>query len=295
MDKVSLLVLSIIITVSSTHVPCPLEEVCSFNKLVYRDFQDNSCVPCGEFSSYLPAANVPRRFEKVGSRLFIATPRRFGVPCTLSVFDISEIADKKCPTLKCYPSIELNQFSEGKCGDYVRGLVNVGGLSADQCKFDQKLWVLDMGALSETQVVKKPALAIISLKNDQILRYRVLPKELYSSKNAYGFTNVVVNVVSEDCNDAYAYILNSVECTLTVYSYKEDKFWQFFSTLFVLNAYPDSLFEVKTLNDTVVKYQLDASIWDVSVSSCRKELLFGARARYYILVHIFVRSYNLLP
>lgn len=270
----------------------PLHELCSFNVLEWKDLEksDFQSVPCKvraidfQWQNYIPEACVPRSIEKVNKRVFVSTPRRMGVPSALSVFHTDEIVLGKCPKLTSYPSFEVNQLVPKKnYGDYSNQIVNVQVFSVDQCTTEKKLWLFDTGVVDTKDgllKLKEPSLVIISLETDKIVRQSPLPRKFYTDKYFLGFSNVVVNIVSNCCDDAYAYIVNHLEATLTVYSYKENLYWQFSTTLFAYNAYPDSLFEVQTLKNTTVKYQVDAGIYDVSVDKNKQLLIFGARSRY---------------
>ncbi|XP_063708835.1 L-dopachrome tautomerase yellow-f2-like [Culicoides brevitarsis] len=249
----------------------PLTELCSFNYLQWKELPENSL--------YVPTACVPRAIEKVGNRMFITTPRCTGVPVTLSVFDIDEIVDNKCPQLSAYPSVEANKIYVGS-----NNIINVQGFAVDQCAKGQRLWLFDTGVM-ETRygptVIEEPAIIVIDTNCNQIVRRKELPTRFYSVKTVQGFTNVVVNTAM-DCSNTYAYIVNSLDGTLTVYSYKDDTFWQFYSTLFNMNAYPDSLFQVKTLNGTNVHYQLDANLWHLTVDYVSQKLIFSARSSKHL-------------
>uniref|UniRef100_A0A336LHM9 CSON013702 protein n=1 Tax=Culicoides sonorensis TaxID=179676 RepID=A0A336LHM9_CULSO len=255
----------------------PLKEICSFNIIQYKD--------CYLYNgNYLPAANIPRGLVKYENRVFLSFPRADGVPATLAYFDTNEIVNGFCPKLSPYPSLQLNSLSHEHES---KQLVSVQRFSIDQCKNDKKLWLFDTGSIGSHKI-KGPGLIVISLKTDTVIRYRALPKDFYSLNSVQGFSKLVVNVVCDDCSKAYAYIVNHLQGTLTVYSYHEDCFWQFSTTLFKINAYPDSLFQVKTLNNTEAKYELDIGLWDVSPDNHNKVLLFSARASK----HVFTIPYE---
>lgn len=99
------------------------------------------------------------------------------------------------------------------------GLVSVFRMEVDKC---DRLWVLDTGAINLANSVDQlcPAkLDVFDLKTDTHIRRFIIPAN-QTLKDSL-FTNIVVEILNDNCEDAYAYMSDVFQYGLVVYSYKE--------------------------------------------------------------------------
>lgn len=99
------------------------------------------------------------------------------------------------------------------------GLVSVFRMEVDKCG---RLWVLDTGAInlaSSVDQVCPVKLDIFDLKTDKHVRRFIIPNN-QTTKDSL-FTNIVVEILNDNCEDAHAYISDVFQYGLVVYNYKE--------------------------------------------------------------------------
>lgn len=99
------------------------------------------------------------------------------------------------------------------------GLVSVFRMEVDKCN---RLWVLDTGAINLAKRVDQICpvkLDIFDLKTDKHIKRYIIPKNQTSQDSL--FTNIVVELINDNCEDAFAYISDVFQYGLVVYSYKE--------------------------------------------------------------------------
>lgn len=118
------------------------------------------------------------------------------------VTDTSE----KSPLLIPYPSWNDNNLQTGT-------LKSLHHLNVDQC---ERLWSVDDSP--ESDISPHPMLIIINLKTDTIQKYNLTKDTVHDSS----FTNIIVDVDSNNCNNAFAYIADSRGAGLVVYSLKDN-------------------------------------------------------------------------
>lgn len=100
-----------------------------------------------------------------------------------------------------------------------QGLVSVFRMQVDKC---DRLWVLDTGAINLAMGVDQMCsvkLDIFDLKTDRHIRRFLIPAN-QTSKDSL-FTNIVVEIVNNNCENAYAYISDVFQYGMVVYNYKE--------------------------------------------------------------------------
>lgn len=91
-------------------------------------------------------------------------------------------------------------------------------MEVDRCN---RLWVLDTGATNLANGVVQTCpvkLDVFDLKTDMLVRRYNIPKNQTSTDSL--FTNIVVEIINNNCEDAYAYISDVFQYGLVVYSYK---------------------------------------------------------------------------
>lgn len=92
-------------------------------------------------------------------------------------------------------------------------------MEVDKC---DRLWVLDSGAINlATKVDQKcpVKLDVFDLKTDTLIRRFLIPKDQTSKVSL--FTNIVVEIINGDCEDAHAYMSDVFQYGLVVYSFKK--------------------------------------------------------------------------
>lgn len=99
------------------------------------------------------------------------------------------------------------------------GLVSVFRMEVDKC---DRLWVLDTGAINLANKVDQICpvkLDVFDLKTDTHIKRFIIPKN-QTLKDSL-FTNIVVEILNDNCEDAYAYMSDVFQYGLVVYSYKK--------------------------------------------------------------------------
>lgn len=92
-------------------------------------------------------------------------------------------------------------------------------MEVDKC---DRLWVLDTGAINLANAVDQICpvkLDVFDLNTDRLVKRFVIPTN-QTSKDSL-FSNIVVETVNDNCEDAYAYLSDVFQYGLIVYSYKE--------------------------------------------------------------------------
>lgn len=100
-----------------------------------------------------------------------------------------------------------------------QGLVSVFRMEVDKC---DRLWVLDTGAINLAKRVDQICpvkLDVFDLKTDRHIKRFLIPTN-QTSKDSL-FTNIAVEIIDDNCENAYAYISDVFQYGLVVYSYKE--------------------------------------------------------------------------
>ncbi|VVC35640.1 Six-bladed beta-propeller, TolB-like,Major royal jelly protein/protein yellow [Cinara cedri] len=165
---------------------------------------------------FIPINNLPLGLEIWKNKMFISLPQwKPGIPVTLAYVNLNSY--DKSPVLKPYPS--WNWFinhKQNRCD----GLVSVFRMEVDKC---DRLWVLDSGAINLAKRVDQICpvkLDVFDLNTNRLVKRFVIPKN-QTSKDSL-FTNIVVEILNDDCEDTYAYMSDVFQYGLIVYNYKED-------------------------------------------------------------------------
>ncbi|XP_027849694.2 protein yellow-like [Aphis gossypii] len=165
--------------------------------------------------AFIPINNLLLGLEVWKNKMFLSLPQwRPGIPVTLAYVDLNSYT--KSPMLKPYPSWNWYANNMNRC----HGLVSVFRMEVDKC---DRLWVLDTGAINLANSVDQlcPAkLDVFDLKTDTHIRRFIIPAN-QTLKDSL-FTNIVVEILNDNCEDAYAYMSDVFQYGLVVYSYKED-------------------------------------------------------------------------
>lgn len=127
-------------------------------------------------------------------------------------------SERASPQLKPYPNWAAHKGS-------VPQIVSPFHIKVDSC---QRLWAIDTGIEGilngdGAKQLSSPRILIFNLTDDTLIRQSEL-KNIKLDKSI--FSNIVVD--DNDCDDSYAYVADAgIRSSLTVYSYKSDKSWQF--------------------------------------------------------------------
>lgn len=125
---------------------------------------------------------------------------------------------KRSPKLKPYPNWPAHNIR----GNTVPEIVSPFRIKADKC---DRLWVLDTGTsdlLGDTKILAQPRISVYNLKNDNLIRQYVIPKDQLKEESF--LANIVVEVVN--CEDSFAYVGDLGKGALIVYSWMNNTSWK---------------------------------------------------------------------
>lgn len=92
-------------------------------------------------------------------------------------------------------------------------------MEVDKC---DRLWVLDTGTINlatKLEQICPVKLDVFDLKTDRLIRRFIIPKDQTSKASL--FTNIVVEIINGNCEEAHAYMSDVFQYGLIVYSFKE--------------------------------------------------------------------------
>lgn len=104
-------------------------------------------------------------------------------------------------------------------------IVSIYRTRTDDCN---RMWFVDTGTLEINGLanfIQPPSIWIIDLRNDKVLRRFELPDSI--GTNPMGLKSITVDVDRLRCEDAFAYIPNSINNHIIVYSFKDNGTWIF--------------------------------------------------------------------
>lgn len=108
-------------------------------------------------------------------------------------------------------------------------------MQADSCG---RMWVLDSGQIDVTIKPKQvcpPAIFVFDLSTDELIFRYALPEEFILEDSLY--SNIVVDIRHDDCEDTHAYLTDVWRFGLVVFSLQKQRSWRVVDHLF----YPDPL------------------------------------------------------
>lgn len=231
-----------------------------------------------------------------GNRVFVGVRRdNIGVYSSLNYFNINDIQGGRCPPLKPYPSLEMNELVSTYCSNTYNRIVNVDRFNIDKCVNNPKLWIVDLQGLnikSNPIELGEPRLKVFSLNNDQLIKDRIIPKEMYF-KFGLGITTVVPNILDSNgnCEDAYAYLVDEYNGYLIVYSWVQDRFWRFSGPEFYSDL-TQGRFTIRTPFGTVAQYSYDTLVHDGFIDENNQDFKFHAKASIKEHVISFATLHN---
>lgn len=146
--------------------------------------------------------------------------------------------------------------------DTCDGIVSVFRVQADTCG---RLWVLDSGQIHitiEPKQICHPKVLVFDLETDQLLLKYEFPAEFVKQDSLY--SNILVDIREEDCENAHAYIVDVWRFGLVVYSWSKDRAWRITDHLF----YPDPLAARYKLHD--IEFDWTDGIFGLALSPYSK-------------------------
>lgn len=177
--------------------------------------------------AFIPENNLPLGVHAFKNRIFVSLPKwKDGVPITLGVVGKNEGAH---PAIRPYPNWAWNVAA--KC----QGLTSVFRMDIDVC---HRLWVMDSGVVDAENTVNQlcpPQIVIFNLETDKLVWRYTIPQGQVPGSSL--LSNIVVEVLNNDCADAYAYLGDVFRYGVVVYSYKQNRSWRLTHSYF----YPDPL------------------------------------------------------
>jgi len=206
--------------------------------------------------------DLPMGIERWNDKLFLGFPRRrTGVPATLNVVSLSETAGKS-PIVRPYPDQQTNDLNT------TSPIVSVSRPKVDSC---DRLWVMDTGVVAIKGVsnqMKPPQIVIIDLHTDKIIKRH----ELKNIRDGSGMVSTTVDIPGGDCANAFAYIPDLNDNSVTVYSLKEDADWRVHHNLFHMDP-EEGDFELNGL-----KFQWDDGVFSIALGQEQED---GYRSVYF--------------
>ncbi|KAI4460332.1 protein yellow-related [Holotrichia oblita] len=170
---------------------------------------------------YIYENNIPMGANRWKNKLFITIPRRrLGVPSTLNYVPIDKPERHNVPLIP-YPDLKTNAMRATADQEHI---ISTYRVAIDAC---DRLWTVDTGIVetlgNQTQLGEQ-RIIIIDLNTDKIIKtYRFKDSDL---THATVLAMTVVDVTSNNCDDAYAYFPDLAGFGLVVYSLKKDESWR---------------------------------------------------------------------
>ncbi|CAK1584869.1 unnamed protein product [Parnassius mnemosyne] len=179
--------------------------------------------------AYIPENNMPTGLARWRDKLFITIPRwKRGVPSSLNYVYVN--GSQQQPLIP-YPSWGDAFISDDACCVSTNStVVSAFRIHVDKC---DRLWVVDNGVTdmyNHVQQIAPPAILIFDLKRHSLKHKHFFSDEVLRDSSV--FTNIVVDIVDQDCNNAYAYIADMGSGALMVYDLRNDMTWRIESPLF---------------------------------------------------------------
>lgn len=104
-------------------------------------------------------------------------------------------------------------------------IISVYRSRVDECN---RLWFVDTGQLEYPNnpiQVQPPSIWVINVDTDQVVRRFEIPTSIIT--DGHGIASITPDVVSGQCDDAYAYLPDLVNYQLHVFSLRQNRIWTF--------------------------------------------------------------------
>ncbi|CAH2042679.1 unnamed protein product, partial [Iphiclides podalirius] len=176
---------------------------------------------------------MPTGLARWRDKLFITVPRwKRGVPSSLNYVYLNGSQQQE---LNPYPSWGDAFVSDDACCVSTNSsVVSAYRIHVDKC---DRLWVVDNGVtdmFNNVKQITQPAILVFDLYKDTLKYKHVFSDDLLRDSTV--FTSIVVDIVDEDCRNAYAYISDMGSGALVVYDLRSDTAWRRESPLFKYEA-----------------------------------------------------------
>uniref|UniRef100_A0A1A9WYD3 Bee-milk protein n=1 Tax=Glossina brevipalpis TaxID=37001 RepID=A0A1A9WYD3_9MUSC len=217
--------------------------------------------------------NLPLGIDIYENRIFMTTPRwKDGVPASLGTIPFPPV--EISPAIKPYPNWEAH--SSVYTPDCSK-LISVYRTYIDVC---QRLWLIDAGIVNATIKLNQiclPKIVAYDLKTDQRLFSYELPSDQVKGDSLH--SNIVVNVASDNCEDAYAYVTDVWRFGIVVYSLSKNRSWRVTN----FNFYPNPVasdFQIYGLNFQWLDGVFGMSLSSPSIATMEQFLYFHPMASF---------------
>lgn len=211
---------------------------------------------------YIPQNNMPLGLHIWKDKMFVTVPRwRKGVAANLNYISLNDTS--RSPVLIPYPDWKANDI------DNPEGIVSIFRVRSDSCN---RLWGVDTGSddvLGAEKTIKPARLVVIDLNTNKIIRTYTFPDSV-KTENSF-FVDLAVDVNSNNCEDAYAYI-SDIGFGLVTYSWAKNTAWRFTHKYFGYDP-SNNKFSVKGAN-----FQWDDGIFGLSLTPVQED---GCRTLYF--------------
>ncbi|XP_075212504.1 protein yellow-like [Lycorma delicatula] len=201
-----------------------LEEVFNWKELDFQFSNDEFRKSVIETEQFIPGNAIITGIEVYMDRLFISVPRiKMGVPSTLNYVSLKDVENGvSSPVLIPYPSLEDNLKDIQTSTPPL--LVSVFRITADACS---RLWAIDTGVKNiftdSQQREIPPTIHVFDLKTDELLFSYSLKQKTDYVEEVSLFPNIIVDVTSGNCDDAFAYLPDVGAPAIVVYSLKSNE------------------------------------------------------------------------
>nr|BDD85308.1 yellow-x3 protein [Ischnura senegalensis] len=196
-----------------------------WSKLDYEWPDDSTKARALSMGQFIPENNALAGIKVWGERVFLSVPRwREGVPATLATVPAFPQVGFASPKLRPFPSWEMQGV--GNCS----ALQNVRSMEVDTMG---RLWVLDAGRVYTASIRSDDRCPPKLLVFDLVTGYRMIHKYIFPPNVASSTTSFLSDIVLDGSGSGgaqpdnwYAYISDSGDASIVVYSMKEDRSWK---------------------------------------------------------------------
>ncbi|GJQ85795.1 hypothetical protein Trydic_g20353 [Trypoxylus dichotomus] len=209
---------------------------------------------------YIYENNIPMGASLWKNKLFITVPRRVsGIPSTLNYVPFDKPERHNVPLIP-YPDLQTNAIQAPEGQEHI---ISVYRPAVDAC---DRLWMVDTGVtetLGNKTKLGHQRIIIIDLTSDKIIKtYNFKDSDL---KPVTVLTMTVVDVTSDNCDDAYAYFPDLEGFGLIVYSLKHDDSWRVKHNYFYLEP------QGGEFNIGGMPFQWDDGIFSIALTDQRSD------------------------
>ncbi|ODM92041.1 Protein yellow [Orchesella cincta] len=214
-----LTLISLLEGLSAQNTLLPYEVVFNWKQLDYNFPNQNIKKLLINSKQFIPENNIITGLRVYKDRVFLTVPRwREGVPSTLNYVCLNGTTDiSSSPLLIPYPSWEFQELGNCSSFQYVQSM-----------EIDQfgRMWVIDAGRVNiwtEPLNLCPPKLLLIDMEMDEVIKRYEFPDSVVG--HTTNFLNDIVVACRDTKEDCFAYITDTYDSRLVVYSLKNDQSW----------------------------------------------------------------------